>query len=85
MFVFVHIGRGAGTTFRSVLRRNFGDKLLAIHSPQIKEHFGVDRASPSTKNLTDEELTQILNCILILSAFQDIFLISQTDLIILKR
>ena len=62
MFVFVHIGRGAGTTFRSVLRRNFGDKLLAIHSPQIKEHFGVDRASPSTKNLTDEELTQILNC-----------------------
>ena len=62
MFVFVHIGRGAGTTFRSVLRRNFGDKLLAIHSPQIKEHFGVDRATPSTQNLTDEELTQILNC-----------------------
>ena len=62
MFVFVHIGRGAGTTFRFVLRRNFGDKLLAIHSPQIKEHFGVDRATPSTQNLTDEELTQILNC-----------------------
>ena len=62
MFIFVHIGRGAGTSFRTVLRKNFGDKLLAIHSPQIKEHFGVDRATPSTKNLTDKELTQILNC-----------------------
>ena len=62
MFVFVHIGRGAGTTFRSVLRKNFGDKLLAIHSHQIKEHFGFARATPSTNNLTDEELTQILNC-----------------------
>ena len=62
MFVFVHIGRGAGTTFRSVLRKNFGDKLLAIHSHQIKDHFGDDRATPSTNNLTDDELTQILNC-----------------------
>ena len=62
MFVFAHIGRAAGTTFRFVLRENFEDKLLAIHSPQIKEHFGATRTTPSTKNLTDEELTQILNC-----------------------
>ena len=62
MFIFVHIGRAAGTTFRFVLRENFEDKLLAIHSPQIKEHFGATRTTPSTKNLTDEELTQILNC-----------------------
>jgi hypothetical protein len=62
MFVFAHIGRAAGTTFRTILRRNFGDKLLAIHSHQIKQYFGSDRTTPSTNNLTDEELTQILNC-----------------------
>tara|TARA_B100000315_G_scaffold110430_1_gene101273 strand:+ start:5174 stop:6124 length:951 start_codon:yes stop_codon:yes gene_type:complete len=62
MFVFAHIGRAAGTTFRYVLRRNFRDRLLPIHSHLIKEHFGADRITPRTNKLTDEELTQILNC-----------------------
>ena len=82
MFVFVHIGRGAGTTFRSVLRFFFGDKLLAIHSHQIKDHFGDDRATPSTNNLTDDELTQILNCYTNIECISGHFLFSQISSII---
>jgi len=62
MYVFLHIGRAAGSTFKYVLRRNFGDRLLAIHGHQIKEHFGADRVTPSTNPLTDDELMEILNC-----------------------
>ncbi len=61
MFVSLHIGKTAGITFKYILRRNFGDKLLGIYSPTIREHLGDERVIPSVKPINEDEFCGILD------------------------
>ena len=61
MFVFAHNPKTAGTTFRFILRRNFGERYLDIYTPLLRKLFGVDRVTPVTRLLSNKELIHVIN------------------------
>ena len=67
MFVFHHITRTGGVSFKYILSRNFGDHYLKIQKNVFDEVLGYDRNHLNgesinlTKTLTDKELIQILS------------------------
>ena len=62
MFFSLHIGKTAGTTFKYILSRNFGDNFLGVYSPTIRKYLGSERTTPSVKPLNEFEFSEILAC-----------------------
>ena len=67
MFVFHHITRTGGVTFKNILNRNFGNNYLKIQKNIFDDVLGYNRNHPNggsdglTKTLTNRELYLILS------------------------